>query len=134
MKTLLLSTLLIALAASARAEVRKWTSADDASKTFEGEMVSAKGDNVVIKRKDGKVLTVALAKLSQEDRDFVSKAAEENAAEEKSKEAANTLKDSEMAKALNGKTVVLEGKSLKKHDIFATKAPEYYLLYWGASW
>jgi thiol-disulfide isomerase/thioredoxin len=39
-----------------------------------------------------------------------------------------------MAKALDGSTVVLDGKLLKKHDILASKAPEYYMLYWGASW
>jgi hypothetical protein len=133
LSTLLLSSLVIALAVSAHAELRKWTSAKDASKTFEGEMVSAKGDSVVIKRKDGKVLTVPLAVLAQEDRDFVGKASVGLAAG-KANEVPAALKESEMAKALNGKTVILEGKTLKKHDIFATKAPKYYLLYWGASW
>jgi hypothetical protein len=116
------------------AEMRKWTSADDASKTFEGEMTGAKGDNVTIKMKTGRSLTVALAKLSQEDKDYVAAQAKAKEEEAAAKEAAESVKTSAVAKAISGKTVVADGKKLKKHDVFATKAPEYYLLYWGASW
>lgn len=134
MKTLMLSLTLAALCGASPAESRKWTSADDASKTFEGEMTAAKGDSVTIKMKTGRVMAVPLSKLSQADKDYV--AAEAKAKEEASSAAAaaEKLKTSEVAKAIAGKTVILDGKKLKKHDIFATKAPEYYPLYWGASW
>lgn len=141
MKILKLSLLLVALAGAARAEMRMWTSADDASKKFEGEFISSNKDSVAIKRKDGKQIVLPLTKVSEADREFISrqgeekaKQGEEKASAEKAKEAGAKLKESEMAKALSGKTVTLEGKSLKKHDIFAGKAPEYYLVYWGASW
>ena len=134
MKTIPITALLLALATGAFAELRTWTSADDASKTFEGDLVSAAKGSIVIKTKAGKTLTVAETKLSQADRDFVAAEQEKLAAAEKSKGAAAKLKTSPMGAGLSGKVVKLEGKSFKKHDIFATKAPEYYLLYWGASW
>jgi thiol-disulfide isomerase/thioredoxin len=134
MKKLMLTLALAALCGGSFAEVRKWTSADDASKTFEGEMTAVKGDNVTIKKKAGGTVTVPLAKLSQDDRDFVA-AAEKTKTEAASRaEASTKLKTSEMAKAVIGNTVILDGKKLKKFDVFAEKAPEHYLLYWGASW
>lgn len=134
MKKLMLSLVLATLCGVSYAEVRKWTSADDASKTFEGEMTAVKGDNVTIKMKTGRTLTVPLSKLSQADKDFV--AAQEKAKAEAAALAENAakLKTGEVAKAVIGNTVILDGKKLKKHDIFATKAPEYYLVYFGASW
>ena len=134
MKTIPITALLLALATGAFAEIRTWTSADDASKTFDGELVSAAKGSVTIKRKDGKTMTVPEIKLSQADRDFVAAGQEKKAAAEKSKDAAAKLKTSALGAGFAGKTVKLEGKTFKKHDIFATKAPEYYLLYWGASW
>src|SRR6478736_4822747 len=110
MKLLTLSLLFAALTVAARAEFRTWSSADDASKNFEGEFISANKDSVAIKRKDGKQITLPLTKLCQADRDFISKQAEEKANAEKAKEAGTKLKETEMAKALNGKTVTLEGK------------------------
>jgi nucleoredoxin len=134
MKTLPLILALVVLGISAEAASRKWTSADDASKSFDGELTAVKGDSAVIRMKNGRSVTLPLAKLSKEDQDFI-------AAEEKAKadataaaEAADKAKNGEVAKALAGSTVKLDGKRLKKHDIFAEKAPEYYLVYWGASW
>src|SRR5204863_4982668 len=97
MKTIPITALLLAMATGAFAEVRTWTSADDASKTFEGELVSAAKASVVIKRKDGKSLTVPETKLSQADRDFVAAEQEKLATAEKTKEAAGKLKTSPMA-------------------------------------
>jgi hypothetical protein len=133
-KALSFLLVLAGLATSARAEVRKWTSAADASKTFEGEYVESTGDNVTIKRKDGKVLKFDKSKLSQEDRDFIDKQAAEKAKEAEGKAAADKVKESPMAVALKNKLQKLDGKKFKKFDLLAEKAPEYYLLYWGASW
>lgn len=134
MKPLMLTTLLAVLCGASFAEVRKWTSADDASKSFEGEMTATKGDTVTIKMKSGRVMHVPLSKLSPEDKDYVAAQAKAKEEEAAAAGAAEKLKTSEVGKAIGGKTVILDGKKLKKHDVFAAKAPEYYLLYWGASW
>lgn len=134
MKTFMLTLLVAAFCGASYAGVRKWTSADDASKSFEGELTAVKGDNVTIKTKNGRSLTFPLSKLSQEDRDFIAAQEKEKADAEAAAASAEKVKESPMAKALAGSTVVLDGKRLKKHDILASKAPEYYLLYWGASW
>ena len=134
MKRILTTLLVAVLCGTAIAEVRKWTSADDASKSFDGELVSVKGDSAVIKMKGGKSVTMPLAKLSQADQDFVAAQEKEKAASAAAAEAAAKLKDSPMAKALAGNTVILDGKRLKKHNILEGKAPTHYLLYWGASW
>ncbi|MBP7949665.1 MAG: hypothetical protein KA004_08415 [Verrucomicrobiales bacterium] len=116
------------------AEVRKWTSADDPTKTFDGEFVEAKGDMVTIKRKSGKPQTFPAAKLSKEDQDYIAQQAASKAQEAATKAAADKVKESPMAKALEKKLQKLDGKKFVKFDLLAEKAPEYYLLYWGASW
>ena len=51
---------------------RTWT--DDAGKfSVTAELVEVRGDKVVLRRQDGKQITVPLAKLSDEDRKFVEK-------------------------------------------------------------
>lgn len=134
MKRILTTLVVAALCGTAIAEVRKWTSADDASKTFEGELTAIKGDSATIKMKGGKSVTLPLAKLSKADQEFVAAQEKEKAASAAAAEAAAKLKDSPMAKALAGNTVILDGKRLKKHNILEGKAPTHYLLYWGASW
>lgn len=134
MKTILLSIVFAAIAVSAPAAIRKWTSADDASKSFEGELTGVKAEKATIKMKNGKAVTVPLEKLSQEDRDFIAAQDKEKAEAAAAVENADKAKTGEVAKALAGNTVKLDGKRLKKHDIFAEKAPEHYLIYWGASW
>ena len=125
---------LLAVSGMGSAEVRKWTSADDASKTFEGELSSTKGDNVVVRMANGRTVTVPLSKLSQADRDFVAGVAKGKTAAADEAAAAEKAKTGAVAKALSGNTVKLDGKKFKKCDVFAAKAPEYYLVYWGASW
>ncbi len=125
---------MLALSSICHGEMRKWTSADDASKTFDGEMTSAKGDTVMVRMANGRTVTLPLTKLSQADRDFVASAAKEKTASADMAAAAEKAKTSAVAKALSGNTVKLEGKKFKKTDVFASKAPEYYLVYWGASW
>ncbi|MFN0127819.1 MAG: thioredoxin-like domain-containing protein [Verrucomicrobiales bacterium] len=130
MKTTILSAALAASLIAGLAtsqEARTWTSADDASKKFQGTFVEAKGDQVTIKHSNGKTMTFAKTKLSAEDQKYI-----DSQAAAKSK-AAET-QTSPMALALKGRTLALDGKKLKKNDFLATKNPEYYLLYWGASW
>jgi D-aminopeptidase len=75
-----------------------------------------------------------VTKLAKEDQDYITKAAEEKKAETEAAAKAEKFKTSPMIKALDGTTVKMDGKSVKKYDILTDKAPEYYLLYWGASW
>lgn len=131
MKTSFLSAVILTgFSLMAAAETRVWTSAEDSSKTFRGEFVSLKEDTVTIKREDGKTLSFPRMKLSEADLDYI---AEKTAGKEETPKA---LKEDEssVAKALKGKTVKLEGKRFKKFDIASAKRPEYYLVYWGASW
>jgi len=108
-------------------DVRTWTSAEDATKQFQGTLVEAKGGQVTIKQANNKVVTFAQTKLSDGDQKYLADQAE-------AKAKAASAQTSPMAVALKGKTVALDGKKLKKKDFLATKNPEYYLLYWGASW
>ncbi len=112
-------------------ELRTWTSADDPTRQFQGALIEVKGDQVSIKQSTGRTVTFAKSKLSGDDQKYIAAQAE---AKEKEKAKSTTAQSSPMAKALKGRTVALEGKKLKKNDFLATKSPEYYLLYWGASW
>ena len=63
---LLVGVLLVAVSASAR----KWT--DNTGKfSVEAELVEATGGNVRLKRKDGKIMTVSVSRLSKADRDYL---------------------------------------------------------------
>jgi len=59
------------LAPEARAEPRTWTSASDASRTFEGELVAVSGSTVTVTMKDGSEKTFDLSVLSKADQDWV---------------------------------------------------------------
>ncbi len=54
-------------------ELRTWTSADGKFST-EGRLVAVKGESVQLKKANGTVIPVPLAKLSQADRDYVAAA------------------------------------------------------------
>lgn len=58
-------------------EVRTWTD-NTGNYTFEASYVSSNGTQVKIKNTDGKVLTLSLDKLSEEDQDYVKGLAKEN--------------------------------------------------------
>ncbi len=73
MKTTCTCTLLAALFALATAPVlhaRTWTEAES-GRTLEGDFVKLDGENAVIRRADGNSVSVALAKLSDTDREFI---------------------------------------------------------------
>jgi hypothetical protein len=53
-----------------QAEMRTWTSAADATKSFEGQMVSLSGQTITIKKTDGSTISAELSKFSQADIDF----------------------------------------------------------------
>ncbi len=118
------------------AQARTWTSADGL-KTFEGEYKSFNQEtNEVTVIRKYKKLKFSMDVLSQADHDWVNVKVEEISAEVA---AANTptVEEQLLAQAvgakLNEKTLVrLDGKRFKKAQI--EKVPEYYLLYFTASW
>jgi pimeloyl-ACP methyl ester carboxylesterase len=65
------------LASVLNCAARTWTAAD--GRTLEGEFVSATGTSVTIKRADGKLFTIDLEKLSEDDRAFVAEQAKKPA-------------------------------------------------------
>ena len=70
------SVLLIALLlAASPASARKWTSSSGKF-TVEAKLVEVKDGNVQLKRRDGKIITVPVSKLSKADRDYLSSLAE----------------------------------------------------------
>ena len=109
-------------------EPRTWTSAADASKTFEAEFVSESAGKVTVRKSNGQQMTFTLDKLSEADQAWI---AETKAAALK----AEKLKSAEVPAAILDKLVKLDGKKLRKYDLEADKGvPEYYVVYFSASW
>ncbi|MFT5881796.1 MAG: cobalamin-dependent methionine synthase I [Crocinitomicaceae bacterium] len=129
---MLLAIALLGLPANART----WTSADGL-KTFEGKYSSFNEETkeVTVVRKYKK-LKFAMDMLSETDQEWVNTNAKEEAA--KKAEASKPSVEDQLAaqtvgSKLNEDTLVrLEGKRFKKAKI--EKVPEYYLLYFTASW
>ncbi|MEO1857199.1 MAG: hypothetical protein ABGY95_07540 [Rubritalea sp.] len=121
---------------SLSAQARTWTSADGA-KTFEGEYKSFDQETrEVTVLKKYKKLKFKMDMLSEADRDWVNAKVEEAAAAEAAASAPTVeeqIASQVVGSTLNDKTLVrLEGKSFKKAQM--EKVPEYYLLYFTASW
>lgn len=117
------------LASLAWAPARTWTSSGG-DKTFEGdlrEFDDASGKVTVLV--NGKQLVFDKDKLSESDQTFVA----EWKAEADKPEASKMLEEQKIGKGLTDKILSrLDGKRFKKASI--EKAPEYYLLYFSASW
>jgi hypothetical protein len=110
---------------------RQWTSAGDASRTFEAELIDARDGKVTVRRKSGLEMTFPLTKLSEADRTYV---AQEIEARRKAA-ADDELKDAPIPKELAGKLVKRSGGKLTKYDLSSRGAvPKYYLIYYSASW
>lgn len=114
---------------------RTWTSADG-SKKFEGELKSfdKAGGKVTVIMRNGRSLTFDIKKLSEGDQTFLS---------ENAKPAGDAAGGGDFAAALEGQKIgsklakkgileKIEGKKFAKYEF--TKAPEYYLVYFSASW
>ena len=116
-------------------EARTWKSADG-SKTFEGELRSFdKNTGEVSVVMNGRLIKFNQSVLSAEDQEFLKTAtpgssggSEGNAAEIAEKLSATKV-GAQVAKA---KLERLDGKRFKKAEM--EKAPEYYILYFSASW
>ena len=128
---LLLSIALATALGAGFASARVWTSADG-TKTFEGEFKAYDAENkkVTVILRNGKRLTFDVAKLSEKDITFI----EEQGKEANQANAGDALKEQAIGAGLTKKGIlqILDGKKYK--DFTLTKAPEYYILYFGASW
>lgn len=107
---------------------RTWTSADGA-KTFDGEYVSSTDTSVTV-IKNGRKVTFKLDLISEEDQKWI-KEEGQKAVEAKAKESAS-LDDQVIGKKLKGKTVRVMGKKFESQD--TDKVPQYYFVYYSASW
>lgn len=125
-KTLLTGCLLATLV---WAPARTWTSSDG-EKTFEGDLRDyddATGKVTVLV--NGKNLVFNQDKLSEEDKTFLT----EWKAESEAPDPSEVLATQKVGKELTDKVLSrLDGKKFKK--VSMEKTPEYYLLYFSASW
>ncbi len=128
MKKLIFSAAFLSLALSSGL-ARTWTSADG-TKTFEGDLrsydVNSKTVTVVV---NGRPMTFTEDKLSPEDIAFL----KENSGKESDASPAEIIADTVVGKKVSkAKLHRLEGDRYKRTEI--EKAPEYYILYYSASW
>ena len=128
-KTLIAFAAIALMATNGFGEARTWTSADG-SKTFEGSLRSynATSGDVTVLMSNGRALTFPQTMLSEADIAFLKER------EAKKNEAAapaepTTKLGKMMAKA---KLHKLDGKRFKSAEL--TKSPEYFILYYSASW
>ena len=115
---------------------RTWTSGDG-SKTFEGELraLSERAKTVTVLMEGGKLRTFKISLLSEEDRNFLRKEGHKIIlAASAGKGADNTLQEQKIGKNLAKEGILskLEGESFVGHKL--TKTPDYYIVYFSASW
>jgi hypothetical protein len=125
-KTYTLTLAALLLAGSVHA--RTWTSAEGGKK-FQGEYVSHTGDVVTVK-KGFKTVRFKISLLSEDDSKWL---AEQKAnAENENKPEAPEVDAGKIGKKLAGNMVKLTGD--KYEDAPLATAPEYFLIYFTASW
>lgn len=111
---------MLMLAGAVSLSARTWTSADD-SRQLEGEFQSFDAEkNEVVIGVEGQTVTFALDKLSKADQEFVKKQGEES----EEVDVAAIFSNAKMHHLVDGKyeEMKFEGK------------PDYYLIYFSASW
>ena len=103
---------------------RTWTSATG-SNTFEGDFKSfdAISGKVTVTKTNGRSMTFSLDILSEADQTWVK--------EQPSAASNEAFMDSEIGKSLK-ELKILEGRTFKKYAY--EEAPEYFILYFSASW
>lgn len=113
---------------------RTWTSADG-SKTFEGTLVSydKDSDKVTVTLRNGKTLTFGADKLSEADKTFLAEQAQAAPAGG-GEDLAAALKEQKVGGKLLKPGVLQKLDGKKFADFELTKAPQYYLVYFSASW
>jgi len=128
MKIRLLS-LLATIALATHIQARTWTSADGA-KTFKANYISHTEDSVAV-MKGLKKMNFKISLLSEADRDWLDQqqTSSNNAKTDKepTNESFGTFGDD-----IKSDLVIFSGKRYKKHKLVS--APDYYLIYFTASW
>jgi predicted N-acetyltransferase YhbS len=126
---------IVALLGVGAVSARTWTSANGKN-TFEGELKSfdKENDKVTIVYRNGRTVTFGTHRLSEADKTFLEengKAAADAAAPAKVEA---SLKEQKIGKHLAKKGILskLEGETFANFQL--GKAPEYYLVYFSASW
>ncbi|MCH2062315.1 MAG: hypothetical protein MK194_01175 [Roseibacillus sp.] len=111
---------------------RTWTSADG-SRSFEGKLKAydAAAGKVSVTVRNGKTLTFSIDKLSEEDRKFLAEEAEKLDGTAANKAAMEEFARTDIGKAFT-KMQVLEGQAFTPHEF--ESVPEYFILYYSASW
>lgn len=109
---------------------RTWTSADGKN-NFDGDYVSSTESTVTV-IKNGQKRTFKMNLLSAEDQSWIKENGKRIEEEAREKAAKGSIDDQKIGKKLQGKTVRVVGGKFIQRD--TTKVPEYYLLYFTASW
>lgn len=128
-----ISTLLLylgtALIVMLPAHARTWTSADG-SKSFEAECIRHNEETVTIMR-GLKMVSFKLSLLSEADREWLT---QKEAKKAKPIEVGEASKDQlgKFGNSISRKLVIFSGKKYSRHKL--ETAPDYYLLYFSASW
>lgn len=125
--------LLLALTAASLAvpvHARTWTSADG-SKTFDGEYVTSTDTTVTVTIR-GHQRTFKLDLLSADDKKWITTEKQRLEKETKQTPAQGSLSDQKIGQKLIGNTVRLVKSTFVRQD--TQKVPDYYLLYFSASW
>ena len=125
-----LTSLLATIALVAHVQARTWTSADG-SKTFKADYISHTENSVVV-MKGLKRMNFKTSLLSEADRDWLKEQGQKSSLEpdEKAEPTADEL--GEFGNNIKNDLVIFEGKRYSKHKL--ESAPDYYLIYFTASW
>ena len=126
---------IVALLGVGAVSARTWTSANGKN-SFEGELKSFDKENntVTIVYRNGRTVTFGTQKLSEADRTFLEEngKAAADAADPVDVEAA--LKEQKIGKPLAKKGILSRLECEKFANFQLEKAPQYYLVYFSASW
>ena len=110
---------------------RTWTSADG-SKKFEGALKTydKEAGKVTMIMRNGRSLTFDITKLSDGDKTYL----DENGNAAGGNNVAEALKAQKIGSKLGKKGILekIDGKKFAAYEL--TKAPEYYVVYFSASW
>lgn len=131
MKTYISLILSVVVACCGLTSARTWTSADG-SKSFEADFVKEEEGKITIKRSNGKIQTFSMDKVSLADQQWVDDQKDKALTKEIASRKSDERKNNPIPKELYGNLVKLNKKSFKRYktELF----PEYYILYYSASW
>ena len=108
---------------------RTWTSSNGVT-TFEGEYVSSTTRSLIFIQK-GKKETIRISRLSQADKSWIDQERRKDAAPPK-RVSYRSLRDQKVGKKLINQTFRVKNNQFVTENI--RKVPQYYYLYFSASW